>query len=89
MNYPVGMIGWKLAANLGIDLKVKCYIGFDKEANVFIGKVSELNVFSEGETFAELVHNMKAAINDMLEYELGKPTSNKPSYEDMENFAIA
>lgn len=89
--YPAGIIGWKVAANLGINISVKLMIGFDEEAKVYIGKGAYLNgIFAEGDTLDELFHNLKSATHDILEMELkGKVVEVTPKYQEINHYAIA
>lgn len=89
--YPAGVIGWKVAARLGLPIVVKYQIGFDKEANVHIGhSVNLKGIFVEGETLDELFNNIRLATEDILEIEMkGKEVAVTKEYKEMNNCAFA
>ena len=89
--YPAGVIGWKVAARLGLPIVVKFQIGFDEEAKVHLGRSVNLKgVHAEGETLEELFENIKAATSDILEIEMnGKEVAVTNEYQEVNNCAFA
>jgi hypothetical protein len=89
--YPAGVIGWKLAARIGLPIVVKFQIGYDPEAKVHIGRsVSLKGIHAEGETLEELFENIKAATSDILDIEMnGKQVAVTNEYQEVRNCALA
>ena len=73
--YTVGWPGWKIAARLGIPLRVKVKISLDKEAGVYVAIcdnfLPEFAIACEGEDFESLKKEIKACLEDGLEITLG------------------
>ena len=82
--YPAGVIGWKLAARMGLPIVVKYKIGFDEEAHVHIARSVNLKgIFAEGETLEELFSNIQSATSDILDIELsGKEVIVTKEYQE-------
>lgn len=65
--YRIGFPGWKLAAKLGVTLRVKVEIAHNAEANVFIATSPDLKgLVVEAETFEELLKEIEYCSNDLL-----------------------
>lgn len=69
--YRVGMPGWKLAAELGVPVRLRVYIKQDLEANVYVAESPDLNgLIVEGHTLDEIKGEALAAAAILLELEL-------------------
>lgn len=73
-SYRVGFIGWKLAARLGLTLKVVIQIAHDDEAEVYVARSPDLHgLVVEAGTLDELFKEVDAAAGELLNIELGRP----------------
>lgn len=79
--YRVGFPGWRLAARLGLPLRVVVNVMYDMEARVFVASCEDflpyLGIATEGETFAELKKNVRDCIADAFEESFKSYRSNE------------
>lgn len=74
MNYRVGLLGWKLAARVGIPLSIRVYAMKDDEAGVYVGSSPDLRGLTvEARTLEELHVEVTGAASKLLELEFRKP----------------
>ena len=70
--YRVGFPGWKLAARIGISLKVVVEVTFDNETGYFTALSSDFNpesgIAAEAKTWDELVKEVEIEINEAMEF---------------------
>lgn len=56
--YRVGFPGWKIAARLGLPLKIRVFVVYDEESKMLVAECNDfqpyLGIVTEGETFVEL-----------------------------------
>ncbi len=56
--YRVGFPGWKIAARLGLPLKIRVFVIYDEESKMLVAECNDfqpyLGIVTEGETFEEL-----------------------------------
>jgi predicted RNase H-like HicB family nuclease len=63
LHYPVGRLGWKLAARAGLPLRVGVVVQRDEEAGVYCAHSPNLpGLHVEGETLDELVKEINGAV---------------------------
>ena len=66
--YRVGFPGWKLAAKLGVPVRLRVYITQDLEANVYVAESPDLQgLIIEGHTLDEVKDEALACSKILLE----------------------
>jgi predicted RNase H-like HicB family nuclease len=71
--YRVGFPGWKLAAKLGVPVRLRVYIKQDLEANVYVAQSPDLQgLVIEGHTLEEVKIEALACSKILLEQTLKK-----------------
>lgn len=69
--YRVGMPGWKLAAKMGVPVRLRVNITQDLEANVYVAESPDLDgLVVEGHTLDEIKSEALSAAAILLEMEL-------------------
>lgn len=69
--YRVGLPGWKLAARLGVPVRLRVNITQDLEANVYVAESPDLDgLIVEGHTLDDIKAEALAAAGTLLEMEL-------------------
>lgn len=69
--YRVGLPGWKLAAKLGVPVRLRVNITQDLEANVYVAESPDLDgLIVEGHTLDDIKAEALAAAGTLLEMEL-------------------
>lgn len=69
--YRVGLPGWKLAAKLGVPVRLRVNITQDLEANVYVAESPDLDgLIVEGHTLDDIKAEALAAAGALLEMEL-------------------
>ena len=75
-SYRVGRLGWKLAARLGVPLRVRVSVMFDDEAKVFIATTDDFlpkfGLTVESETWDGIFKEIRIALEEAEEVCLGK-----------------
>lgn len=70
--YRVGYPGWKIAARLGLPLKVKVEVTYDDETGYFTALSDDFNprfgIAAEGRTPRELLKEVKIEIDEAMEF---------------------
>lgn len=78
-TYPAGWPLWRFAARSGIPIEVKIRVEYDPEERVYVACDSNLpGLVAEAESVEELLRNVDAAIDDLMETYLQKPPSKHP-----------
>ena len=58
LSYRVGLPGWKIAARIGVPLRIKVLVIFDEESRMFVAECNDfqpyLGIVTEGKTPEEL-----------------------------------
>lgn len=71
-SYRVGFPGWKLAARLGVPLKVVVNVIFDSETCYFTALSDDFNpeagIAAEAKTWDELVKEVESEIEEAMEF---------------------
>lgn len=71
-SYRVGFPGWKIAAHLGVPLKVVVEVMYDSEAKVFVASSDDFNpqsgIVAEAGTWDELVNEVNIQIEEAMEF---------------------
>lgn len=71
-SYRVGSPGWKLAARLGVPLKVVVNVIFDSETGYFTALSDDFNpqagIAAEAKTWDELVKEIESEIEEAMEF---------------------
>ena len=76
--YRVGLPGWKLAAKLGVPVRLRVNITQDLEANVYIAESPDLDgLIVEGHTLDEIKDEALMAAGTLLEMELRTKVDRK------------
>jgi predicted RNase H-like HicB family nuclease len=71
--YRVGFPCWKMAAKLGVPIRLRVYIKQDLEANVYVAQSPDLPGFVvEGQTLDEVNHEALICSKYLLEQTLKK-----------------
>ncbi len=75
--YKIGYPLWKLAAKIGIPLRLRVNIVKDNEAGVYVATSKDLHgLICEAATMDELMKEVNYSIGDLLSLELdGKPST--------------
>lgn len=69
--YRVGLPGWKIAARLGVPVRLRVNITQDLEANVYVAESPDLDgLIVEGHTLDDIKQEALAAAAILLEMEL-------------------
>lgn len=75
-SYPVGFIGWKLFARLGVPLRIRVYMMRDEEAGVFVATCDDFlpkfGITVESETWEGIHKELRIAVNEAVEFCFGK-----------------
>lgn len=70
--YRVGFPGWKIAARLGLPLKVKVEVTYDTETGYFTALSDDFNpqsgIAAEGKTIPELYKEVEIEIDEAMEF---------------------
>lgn len=70
--YRVGFPGWKVAAHLGIPLKIVVRFFYDEEAKVFVALSDDFNpqagIAAEAEDWPSLVKEVKSQAEEALNF---------------------
>lgn len=76
LSYRVGRFGWKLAARLGVPLRVRVSVMYDDEAKVFVATTDdflpEFGLTVESETWNGIFKEIRIALEEAEEVCLGK-----------------
>lgn len=71
-SYRVGFPGWKLAAKLGVPLRVVVNVIFDSETGYFTALSDDFNpqagIAAEAKTWNELVKEVESEIEEAMEF---------------------
>ena len=90
LAYRVGFPGWKIAARLGMTLKVRVTVLWDNDAKVFVATsedfLPEFCCVAESETWDGLKEELKAVLDDAFESIFGK-TAREPAFDATLRFA--
>ena len=90
LAYRVGFPGWKIAARLGMTLKVRVTVLWDNDAQVFVATsedfLPEFGCVAESETWDGLKEELKAVLYDAFESIFGK-TVREPVFDTILRFA--
>lgn len=90
LAYRVGFPGWKIAARLGITLKVRVTVLWDNDAKVLVATsedfLPEFGCVAESETWDGLKEELKAVLDDAFESIFGK-TVREPVFDAILRFA--
>lgn len=62
----MGFPGWRVAANLGLPIKVKVDVCHDKEAGVYFAVSDDIGLSVEAESLDALVKEVHAALPELL-----------------------
>jgi hypothetical protein len=77
--YKIGYPFWRLAARLGVPLRMRVDVAYDAEAKVFVATSSDLRgLVCEAHTIDELVKQVNFASADLLGLELQSSTNQAP-----------
>ena len=91
-SYRVGYPGWKLAARLGVPLKVVIGVMYDSEAKVFVAWsddfMPEFGCVAESETWEGLKKELGYVFDDAFETIFGAK-GKEPKIEPVLQFATA
>lgn len=69
--YRVGLPGWKLAAKMGVPVRLRVNIQYDLEANVYWAQSPDLDgLVVEGHTLDEIKNEALSAAAALLELQL-------------------
>lgn len=69
--YRVGLPGWKVAARMGVPVRLRVNITQDLEANVYVAESPDLDgLIVEGHTLDDIKREALAAASVLLELEL-------------------
>lgn len=64
--WRLGYPGWRVAANLGVPIKVKVDVCHDKEAGVYFAVSDDVGLSVEAESLDGLVKEIHAALPELL-----------------------
>ena len=79
MSYRIGLPLWKTAARRGVTITIPVDIFFDEEAKVYFATSEHLSGLAvEAQTLDELRSEVRAAIDELLEIEVGHPGGCPP-----------
>ncbi len=82
--YHVGWPGWKIAARLGVPLKVKVSVLFDDEAKVFVAECIDflpyLGIVTEAPTVDELQNKLTGLFEEAMAEAFKDHRHHKLSY---------
>ena len=82
--YRVGFPGWKIAARLGLTLKVRVEVLWDDEAKVFVAQsddfLPEFGCVAEAETWDGLKTELNYVFEDAFESIFGK-VAKEPTFD--------
>ena len=74
--YPVGFVGWKFFARLGVPLRVRVFVMYDDEAKVFVATsddfLPEFGLTVESDTWDGIFKEIHIALEEAEEICLGK-----------------
>jgi predicted RNase H-like HicB family nuclease len=71
--YKVGFPGWKLAAKLGVPVRLRVFIAQDLESNVYVAQSPDLEgLVLEGQTLEEIKKEALSCSKFLLEIALNK-----------------
>ena len=71
--YRVGFPGWKLAAKLGVPVRLRVFIAQDLESNVYVAQSPDLEgLVLEGQTLEEIKKEALSCSKFLLEIALNK-----------------
>ncbi len=77
--YKIGYPFWRLAARLGVPLRMRVDVAYDAEAKVFVATSADLRgLVCEAHTIDELVKQVNFASADLLGLELQGSTNQAP-----------
>ena len=78
--YRIGLPMWKLAANIGIPLKLRVYVFHDKEANVYVATSRDLpGLVAEAATVDQLIEEVNSSAEELLHAALHAPVPHRPT----------
>lgn len=92
LRYRVGLPGWKLAARVGMPLRLRVHVMHDKEAGVFLATSPDLDgLVTEAATVEELQVETLAAVQLLLDASLGLASvpEAQPDYHLLDTAACA
>lgn len=79
MDYRIGFPFWKVAARIGIPLKLRVNVLFDEEAQVFVATSHDLpGLVAEARTIDELFAEVNGSIEDLLTEALHRRPPSQP-----------
>lgn len=71
MHYKIGYPFWKVAAKLGVAMKIRVDVLRDDEANVYVASSDDLpGLVCEAATMDMLVDEVNASIGELLAFQL-------------------
>ena len=69
MFWRLGLPGWRIAASLGISIKIKIDVQKDEEAGVYFATSDDIGLAVESDTLDELMKEIHSALPVLLELE--------------------
>lgn len=69
MFWRLGIPGWRIAANLGIPIKIKIDVQKDEEVGVYFATSDDIGLAVESGTLDELMKEIHSALPVLLELE--------------------
>ena len=79
--YRVGFPGWKIAARLGLPLKIRVFVVYDEESKTLVAECNDfqpyLGIVTEGETFEELQKKVEECCELAMEEAFKTATINQ------------
>lgn len=78
--YRIGFPLWRVAAKMGLPLKLLVYVYHDTEENVFVATSKDLpGLVVEADSMDQLVLEINFCVEDLLLQELHAPVLHRPT----------
>lgn len=85
--YRVGFPGWKIAARLGLPLKIRVFVIYDEESKMLVAECNDfqpyLGIVTEGKTFEELQRKVEECCDMAMEEAFSASVINKTIHPNM------
>lgn len=82
MYYKIGYPFWKVAAKMGVAMKIRVDVLRDEEANVYVASSEDLpGLVCEATTMDLLVEEVNSSVNELLSFQL--PASLRQPVTDL------
>lgn len=87
--WRLGFPGWRIAANLGVPIKIKVDICQDKEAGVYYATSDDIGLAVESASLDDLMKEIHLGLSELIPLEHAPVSRHQADIRLHDNFVIA